>query len=534
MSTSFPTSKQLIPNPISTDLLENADNTLDHDYQHGTINDTIEALQDKVGIDGSATTTTHDYKLSAVTGSAKALTSGTSTQSVTGLNLVTPTLSLTSDATGDMYYRNSGGALTRLPIGPSGQIIQAGASGVPEYVANPAAADASTTVKGVVEEATQAEVDAGTTTGGTSARLFQNPSTIRAKKYNDKVTGTSGSDAYAIAPSPAITAYADGQIFSFEADVANTGAATLNVNSIGAKTIKKNKSSDLETGDIVAGQYVLVQYDSGDDTFQLLSPTSQTSSRTFAQQINVAGASTTTGINVQYSCVYTGFSTTEPIIVASGSGSSDGGAISRFIKQPNGALIQTHTQSASNSTTNNSIGVCVIGDYVYVSSNNGGTGAVTRYDKADLANPQIMTLSGATITPGTPLFTDGTDLYQVTGAGTARRWTISGTTLTSAATPSYTSISASDATWCDGTSVYQMTGGTLSNITCYKWALAGGARTTGTTHEGSQYYPAGGSVMASGGGGIIKESGVTGILYTAQNNNLADFRIGKIIPLADF
>lgn len=40
------------------------------------------------------------------------------------------------------------------------------------------AADASTTVKGIVEEATQAEVDAGTGTGATGARLFINPSTL--------------------------------------------------------------------------------------------------------------------------------------------------------------------------------------------------------------------------------------------------------------------------------------------------------------------------------------------------------------------
>lgn len=38
--------------------------------------------------------------------------------------------------------------------------------------------NASTTGKGIVEEATQAEVDAGTATGGTGARLFVNPSTM--------------------------------------------------------------------------------------------------------------------------------------------------------------------------------------------------------------------------------------------------------------------------------------------------------------------------------------------------------------------
>lgn len=193
MSTTYPTTKQSIPNPVSTDLLENADATLDHDYQHSTLNDTIEALQDKVGIDGSAVTTTHDYKLSAVTGSEKALTSGTSTQSVTGLTLVTPALTLGSDATGDMYYRNSGGVLTRLPAGTDGQIISY-SSGIPTTIANPAAADASTTVKGVVEEATQAEVNAGTAVGDTGARLFVNPSTLASSLLNNTILFGDGSD----------------------------------------------------------------------------------------------------------------------------------------------------------------------------------------------------------------------------------------------------------------------------------------------------------------------------------------------------
>lgn len=234
MSTLYPTSKQSVPNPISTDLLENADATLDHDYQHATINDTIEALQDKVGVDGSAVTTTHDYKLSAVTGSAKALTAGTSTQSVTNLTLVTPTLTLNSDATGDMYYRNSGGALTRLPIGTTGQILDVSSGGIPEWIPNPSVADATYSVKGVDYKKANAEyyaVDFGST------------------------------DAYAITLTPAPTAYATGEEFSFTANTTNTGTATLNVNSIGAKTIVKGVNTTLADGDILAGQTVTVRFD---------------------------------------------------------------------------------------------------------------------------------------------------------------------------------------------------------------------------------------------------------------------------------
>lgn len=70
-----------------------------------------------------------------------------------------------------------------------------------------------------------------------------------------------GTDSYAITPSPAITAYAAGQSFTFQAGTANTNAATLNVNGLGAKTIKKNTSVDLETGDILANQIITVKYD---------------------------------------------------------------------------------------------------------------------------------------------------------------------------------------------------------------------------------------------------------------------------------
>jgi len=124
------------------------------------------------------------------------------------------------------------------------------------------APDADTNTKGVSEQATQAEVDAGTTTGGTSANLFVNPSTVRAKNYNDYVADTGSADAYAIAPSPAITAYAAGQVFTFKAVNANTGASTLAVNGLAAKSI-------VLTGAITAGQIVQVVYDGTD--MQMLS-----------------------------------------------------------------------------------------------------------------------------------------------------------------------------------------------------------------------------------------------------------------------
>lgn len=81
-----------------------------------------------------------------------------------------------------------------------------------------------------------------------------------------------GTDAYSITVAPVPPAYVDGMVFRFKADVANTGAATLNVNTLGAINIVKSFNLALADGDIKAGQLVEVQYDSTTTTFQLLSP----------------------------------------------------------------------------------------------------------------------------------------------------------------------------------------------------------------------------------------------------------------------
>lgn len=122
------------------------------------------------------------------------------------------------------------------------------------------AVPASTTAAGIVIRATQAEVDARTATDG-SYDLFARTDTLRATKYHDYIADAGSNDTYAITVVPAITAYSAGQEFTFKANTANTGACTLNVSGLGAKTIKKNVSTDLATGDILANQIVTVVYD---------------------------------------------------------------------------------------------------------------------------------------------------------------------------------------------------------------------------------------------------------------------------------
>ena len=75
--------------------------------------------------------------------------------------------------------------------------------------------------------------------------------------------GTSGGSANAqtLTLSPAITAYAAGMTFRFIAGATNTGATTLNVNSVGAANLMGPNGSALSSRTIVSGCMYEVTYD---------------------------------------------------------------------------------------------------------------------------------------------------------------------------------------------------------------------------------------------------------------------------------
>lgn len=128
-------------------------------------------------------------------------------------------------------------------------------------VAVAGAPNASSTVKGIVQEATQAQVLAKTAAGSTGAELYVNPLTMPSTLLSDYKLDTGAANAYVITPAPAITAYTVGQIFSFKAANANTIASTLNVNALGTKAIVNSKGGALVSGDIASGMIVMVEYD---------------------------------------------------------------------------------------------------------------------------------------------------------------------------------------------------------------------------------------------------------------------------------
>lgn len=86
-------------------------------------------------------------------------------------------------------------------------------------------------------------------------------------------------DTYVITLDPVPTlAKLVGLPISFKANTANTGAATLNVNSLGAGTIKKSHDQDLADNDIESGQIVTVVWDG--TVFQMQSQVANTTDPT--------------------------------------------------------------------------------------------------------------------------------------------------------------------------------------------------------------------------------------------------------------
>jgi hypothetical protein len=120
----FPTSLDSFTDPAATD----KHNSPSHSQQHININDAVEKIEAKVGANSSSVTTSHDYKLSGVTGTDKAV-SKTGTEDLTNKSLKTgtviteATMTLGSDADGDVYYRASN-KLARLAKGTAGQLLK--------------------------------------------------------------------------------------------------------------------------------------------------------------------------------------------------------------------------------------------------------------------------------------------------------------------------------------------------------------------------------------------------------------------------
>lgn len=115
--------------------------------------------------------------------------------------------------------------------------------------------------------------------------------------YNS--TTASGTDTYTATLTPTLTAYAFGQTFVVSFTNANTGAATINIDSLGAKALQKNGTA-LASGNLGAGKSYILYYDG--TQFQVLGLTSSGGGITNSAANNYVTKSD--GTNVVQSQIY--------------------------------------------------------------------------------------------------------------------------------------------------------------------------------------------------------------------------------------
>lgn len=105
---------------------------------------------------------------------------------------------------------------------------------------------------------------------------------------------TGSADTLVITPSPAITAYEEGQRFVVRVTNNNTGASTLNVNALGATTIRYADGNTLESGALLVGGYYEFTYDDNGSRFVLTSMPSEVPDSMLSANIPTLDASSNT------------------------------------------------------------------------------------------------------------------------------------------------------------------------------------------------------------------------------------------------
>jgi len=243
MATNFPTSKDVLTNPTATDKVS----VVNHADQHANANDAIEALETKVGIDGSAVTTTHDYKLSTVTGSDKASTLA-GTETLTNKTLTAPTINNATMVAPELGTPASGVA-TNLTGTAAG--LTAG------NATQTSALSSATTVVNVNSSAAPTSGQVLTATGGTTATwqdasgggantliIAKSSATQNISTITKVIFGTEVIDRDSSFASSTFTAPSDGEysvLCSITGNASDTGDR-------GDLIIYKNGSAEVTTG----------------------------------------------------------------------------------------------------------------------------------------------------------------------------------------------------------------------------------------------------------------------------------------------
>ncbi len=93
------------------------------------------------------------------------------------------------------------------------------------------------------------------------------------KDTSGSITSGGTADALTLTTNMTIASHATPIMLTFEASATNTGAATVTINALASRDIKRTDGSALQAGDITTGGIYMIAYESGIDDYLLLNPT---------------------------------------------------------------------------------------------------------------------------------------------------------------------------------------------------------------------------------------------------------------------
>jgi hypothetical protein len=227
-------------------------------------------------------------------------------------------------------------------------------------------------------------------------------------------------------------------MFYFVAAGANTGAVTLNINSLGAKAVTRDGSTALAAGDINSGEIVVVVYDG--TRFQMVNAANSFGNTTINGTLTVTGTTTLSGLTASTALA---LDASKNVVSVTNTGSGNNVlATSPTLTTPNlgipSAVTLTNGTGLPLSTgVTGTLGVA-----------NGGTGQTT-YTNGQLliGNTTGNTLTKATLTAGTGItITNGAGSITIAAAGLPVMNVVSGTTQTAVAGNQYVLTNAAATT----------------------------------------------------------------------------------------
>lgn len=146
-----------------------------------------------------------------------------------------------------------------------------------------------------VDRLTPTTANYGATIGGTAyANEVAEEVAALWLRAPERLTSVAGTNTITATSSPAYTALAAGNTFILRPAATNSGATTLNINSLGAKTVRTSAGAALSGGELVSGTDYLCWYDGTD--VRILSQVSTSSITAITRSIfGHTAANTTAG-----------------------------------------------------------------------------------------------------------------------------------------------------------------------------------------------------------------------------------------------